>query len=198
MDSPLLLTENAHCSYAHFKECLRLEVIHREGKKKFSWFKILHRVLFSYKKRYYFWWRLANYWHTLPSARYRKWARRINHNLLQKYGADISVAAYIAPGMKINHYVGIVIRAECIIGRNINLRQNTTIGRRDSVNILGKTIIGDNVEIGAHSCIIGDVRIGDNVIIGAMSFINKDIPENSVVYCDKVTTIRERQQKTTG
>lgn len=66
------------------------------------------------------------------------------------------------------------------------------------VNMLDKTIIGDNVEIGAHSCIIGDVRIGDNVIIGAMSFINKDIPENSVVYCDKVTTIRERQQKTAG
>lgn len=195
MEIAHLLAESTNCAYAHFKECLRLEVLNRDGKKAFSWFKVLHRALFSYKKRYYFWWRLANYWHTLPSPRYRKWARKINHNLLRKYGADISVAAYIGPGMKINHYVGIVIRAECVIGRRINLRQNTTIGRRDSTDNSGKTFIGNNVDIGAHSCIIGDIHIGDNVIIGAMSFINKSIPQNSVVYCEKVMTIRERQEK---
>lgn len=178
--------------YEHFKECLRLEVLNKDGKKKFSWVKVLHRVLFSYKKKYYFWWRLANYMHTRPSPRLRKWARRINHKLLQKYGADISIEAVIGPGMKINHYVGIIVRAECVIGRNVKLRQNTTIGRKDSENISGKTVIGDNVDIGAHSCIIGDITIGNNTTIGAAAFVNKDIPDNSVVYSDKPMIVRSK------
>ncbi|MEB8564653.1 DapH/DapD/GlmU-related protein, partial [Salmonella enterica subsp. enterica serovar Lubbock] len=33
-------------------------------------------------------------------------------------------------------------------------------------------IIGNNVDIGANTCIIGSITIGDNVTIGAMSFVN--------------------------
>ncbi|WP_243739111.1 hypothetical protein [Buttiauxella sp. JUb87] len=59
----------------------------------------------------------------------------------------------------------------------MNIRQNTTIGRKSSRGDIGITFIGDNADIGAHSCIIGD-----NVTIGAMTFVNKDIPDNSVIY----------------
>jgi len=177
-------------SYSHLKECLRLEVLNKDGKKKFSWIKVIHRVAFSHKKRFYFWWRLANYLHALPSKRYQKLARKINYKLRIKHGADISVEAHIGPGMKINHFIGIVIRAECIIGKNLNIRQNTTIGRRDSTDLSGQTILGDNVDIGAHSCLIGDINIGDNVKIGAMSFINKDIPSNCTVITHKSNEIK--------
>lgn len=190
--SPAVTDVNDICAYEHFKECLRIEVLNRDGKKKFSWFKVFHRVAFGYKKNFYFWWRLANYLHTQSSERKRKWARRINHGLLRKYGADISVAAFIGPGMKLNHYVGIVVRAESVIGKNINLRQNTTIGRKDSKNPDGKIFIGDNCDIGAHTCIIGDIRIGDNVTIGAMAFVNKDVPAGSLVYSEKSTIIRTK------
>jgi len=94
--------------------------------------------------------------------------------------------------MKLNHYVGIVVRAESVIGKNINLRQNTTIGRKDSKNPDGKIYIGDNCDIGAHTCIIGDIRIGDNVTIGAMAFVNKDVPAGSLVYSEKSTMIRTK------
>lgn len=116
--------------------------------------------------------------------------------LSEKYGADISVAAHIGKGMKINHYIGIIVRAECVIGENLNIRQNTTIGRKDSLLNDGKTIIGNNVDIGAHSCIIGDVIIGDNVTIGAMSFINKDIPSNITVYTQKTNNLIEKNNHT--
>lgn len=179
-------------AYEHLKECLRIEVLNRDGKKKFSWFKVIHRVLFGYKSNYYFWWRLASYMHTLPSPRMQKRARRINHKLLRRYGTDISLEASIGPGMKVNHYVGIVVRAESVIGRNVKLRQNTTIGRKNSEDTSGRIVIGDNVDIGAHSCIIGDITIGDNVTIGAMAFVNKDVPANSVVYCEKSTVVRPK------
>ncbi|MDF2785491.1 MAG: serine acetyltransferase [Pantoea eucrina] len=41
-------------------------------------------MAFGYKKNFYFWWQLANYLHTQPSERKRKWARRINYGLLRK------------------------------------------------------------------------------------------------------------------
>lgn len=169
----------------HFKECLKIEVIDRSGKKPFSWLKVAHRVLFSKKKRFYFWWRFANFLYATQSRRNKSYARKIGTRLSEKYGADISVAAHIGKGMKINHYVGIIVRSECIIGENLNIRQNTTIGRKDSLSKDGMAIIGDNVDIGAHSCIIGDITIGNNVTIGAMSFINKDIPSDITVYTEK-------------
>jgi serine acetyltransferase len=43
--------------------------------------------------------------------------------------------------------------------------------------------IGDNVSIGANSCIIADtLSIGDDVTIGAMSFVNKNIPAGATFY----------------
>ncbi|EPX6645295.1 TPA: serine acetyltransferase [Enterobacter hormaechei] len=186
------LNTSSNESLEHLKECLRIEVINRGGEKKFSWFKVFHRVLFSYKKRFYFWWRLASYLNSSPSKRNKKWARKINANLRCKYGVDISVEANIGAGLKLNHYVGIIIRSECIIGKNANIRQNTTIGRKSSDGIIGMTVIGDNVDIGAHSCIIGDVRIGDNVTIGAMTFVNKDVPANSIIYNPVTAVIKKK------
>ncbi len=192
IDSSIYTNSSSNDALTHFKECLRLEVINRNGEKKFSWLKVLHRVIFSHKKRFYFWWRLANYLNQTPSKRNQKWARKINANLRCKYGVDISVEAKIGSGLKLNHYVGIIIRAECIIGKNANIRQNTTIGRKSSDGIIGMTVIGDNVDIGAHSCIIGDVRIGDNVTIGAMTFVNKDVPANSIIYNPVTAVIKSK------
>lgn len=94
------------------------------------------------------------------------------------------------PGYEAKSYVRIVVRAESVIEKNINLGQNTTIGRKDSKNPGGKVFIGDNCDIGAHTCIIGDIRIGDNVTIGAMSFVNKDMPGDSIVYSEKSMSVR--------
>ncbi|TNV16083.1 serine acetyltransferase [Buttiauxella sp. B2] len=192
MDNGLYSNIQTRNTLEHLKECLRIEVISRGGKKKFSWFKVIHRGLFSSRKRFYFWWRVANYLSGLPSNRYQKWSRKINAKIFRKYGADISTYAHIGAGMKVNHCVGIVIRSECIIGRNMNIRQNTTIGRKSSIGDIGIITIGDNVDIGAHSCIIGDIKIGENVTIGAMTFVNKDIPDNSIVYNTVTSIIKEK------
>ncbi len=78
------------------------------------------------------------------------------------------------------------------VAKGFTLRQNTTIG----IKTLGKRddeykiIIGDNVALGANSCIIGDnLSIGSNVVIGAMSFISKDIPDNCTYYTKKENVI---------
>lgn len=98
----------------------------------------------------------------------------------------------LAKGSLIGHPIGIVVNSGCVIGKNFTLRQNTTIGT--TAQGLGDhqdIIIGDNVSVGANSCIVGSgLTIGDNVTIGAMSFVNKDIPSNSVYMTRKESLVK--------
>jgi serine acetyltransferase len=104
-------------------------------------------------------------------------AKRINKGLARKYGVEIMLGAQIDKGLWLGHPTAITVYSGVRIGRDCNLRQCTTIG---SVEANNKPIeLGDNVDIGAHCCIIGSgIRIGNNVRIGAMSFINKDVPDD--------------------
>lgn len=102
------------------------------------------------------------------------------------------LGADIAEGLAVGHGMGIVITKNVKIGKNFQIRQNTTIG------LDGKTdepiIIGNNVDIGANSCIVGSgISIGDNVIIGAMSFVNKSIPADHTYITTKASFLKSHE-----
>ena len=71
----------------------------------------------------------------------------------------------------------IVISERTIIGNNVNLGQFLNIG----TNHRTPAIIGDNVYIGPHVCIVEDVIIGNKSTIGAGAVVVKDVPENATV-----------------
>lgn len=50
--------------------------------------------------------------------------------------------------------------------------------------------IGNNVWIGAHTCVLPGVTIGDNCVIGAGSMVNRDIPANSLAVGNPCKVIR--------
>lgn len=169
------------------KECLRVEVIGGKDKK-FSWGRTLRHAWRQPKRRFLFWWRVASYLFETKGKKGKRLATLINRRLIHKYNTEIGLGAKIMPGLCVAHHNGIVISCYCEIGTNFLIRQNTTIG----IKVFGKKdneykiSIGNNVSIGANSCIISDnIIIGNNVDIGAMSFINKDIPDNSVCYTKK-------------
>ena len=86
----------------------------------------------------------------------------------------------IGKNFSYSHPFSTIINAKSI-GDNFTIHQNTTIGNKiDGRNDLVPTI-GDNVSIGANSCVIGNVTIGSNVIIGAGTVVVKDVPDNSIV-----------------
>ncbi len=182
----------ASFTFEDLKECLRLEVISRDGKHPFSWFRTLHRVITNDSRRFYFWWRIASYWHHNKSGFLKRKARKINKKLIRKYQIEISLDALIGPGMKINHGIGIVIRPECVIGKGLNIRQGVCIGRKRNGDTSGMARIGDYADIGAAAMIIGDVNLGDNVTIGAAAFVNTDVPDNCVVYNKVISIIRKK------
>lgn len=160
--------------------------------KPFSWLRVIHKAWKCPKRRYHFWWRLASYWYQNETRFMKSAALRINRNLISKYGTEIELGARIAPGLVITHHHGIVINGAVVIGHSFRIRQNTTIGITggNPGQLPISIVIGDNVSIGASSCIIADqINIGDNVVIGAMSFINKDIPGNRTVFTEKTMKI---------
>ena len=178
------------------KECLRCEVLGNK-EKRFSWLSVVHSAYKRPKNRFLFWWRIANYLY-LSEGRYAiKLARLINRRLYFKYNTEIELGAQIGPGLYIGHHAGIVVTRRCKIGRNFTLRQNTTIGlKTDNSNTV---TIGDNVNLGANSCIISEhLVIGDNVTIGAGAFVNHDIPANSTYYSLNHSFIRPKDIPASG
>lgn len=88
----------------------------------------------------------------------------------------IPPATKIGGGIYIAHPYSTVLNADSI-GENFTCIHCTTIGKKDGK----KAVIGNNVTLGANSCVIGDVRIGDNVQVAAGAVVVKDVPDNCIV-----------------
>lgn len=94
-------------------------------------------------------------------------------------------ATAIPPSVKIGRDVllgysglGIVIHAQAVIGNNVKISQNVTIGGR--AGLLHVPVIEDGAEIGAGACVLGPVRIGAGAVIGANAVVLCDVPSGKV------------------
>lgn len=188
IDREFLSVEH-YFAYRHLTECLKEEV--QKGEEPFSWRKTIHRAIKCRDRRFYFWFRLWRYFYATNRFKLFSLAKRKAIKLNREYNIDINPRSTIGPGLKIVHFTGIVIRGNCNIGKNVVIRQNVTIGDRHDTDV-GISYIGDNVEIGANACLIGNIKIGNNVTIGALAFVNKNVPDNSIVYSSNEMIIRER------
>ena len=96
----------------------------------------------------------------------------------------------IGKGLCFAHPYSTVLNAESI-GDNFYCIHCTTLGKKEGK----RPIIGDNVTIGCHACIIGGVRIGNNVTIGAGAVIVKDVPDNAIVVGNPQRIIGYKENK---
>lgn len=97
-------------------------------------------------------------------------------------GCDIKASTQIGEGFELYHSAhASVISPGTIIGRNVSLRQNTTIGAKGFQGAEKSPVIEDDVTIGPNVCIIGDITIGKGATIGAGAVVVKDVPPYSVV-----------------
>ena len=150
--------------------------------RKFSLWKLWRRAVKHSGRGYVFWFRLAQYFYAKDSITLKSMGKWVNRRLVRRYSVEIMLGVDIGEGLWVGHPIGIVVNSGCSIGKNFSIRQNTTIGTTETRLGMHEAIhIGDNVSVGANSCIVGTgLTIGDNVTIGAMSFVNKDVPSNCV------------------
>jgi serine O-acetyltransferase len=120
----------------------------------------------------------------LQTWRVSNWLWRQRRNdlalLLQSLSSDqlsvsIHPSASIGTQVFLDHATGIIIGAFAVIGDEVTILQNVTIGRKHSEPDRAPKI-GRGVYLSAGSSIIGGVSIGDFAKIGAGAVVEHDVP----------------------
>lgn len=96
-------------------------------------------------------------------------------------GIEIHPAAMIGRRFFIDHGMGVVIGATCIIGDDVLLYQGVTLGGTGNERGKRHPTLGNHVVVGAGAKVLGNIVIGDNVRIGAGSVVVKAVPDNVTV-----------------
>lgn len=130
-------------------------------------------------------WALFVYRLSAPRKNIRNRVIRIPYfvlnRLMQKFievtcGIHLPESAVIGRRLNIEHFGGIVIHGNCIIGDDVTIRQGVTLGNKGSGQLAKAPNIGHRVDIGAGAKIIGSVTIGDDAKIGANAVVLVDVP----------------------
>jgi serine O-acetyltransferase len=114
------------------------------------------------------------------------------HKLVQiATGIDIPSSVKAGRGLYICHPGGIVLNGGVVLGSDVNLSQQVTIGVGGFGDRRGTPVIGDRVYIGPGAKIFGPITIGDESIIGANAVVNRSVPPRSIVVGVPGRVIRE-------
>ncbi|CAB4767110.1 unannotated protein [freshwater metagenome] len=96
-------------------------------------------------------------------------------------GVEIHPGATIGRRFFIDHGMGVVIGETSIIGNDVLMYHDVTLGARTYKKGKRHPTIGDNVIIGAGARVIGDVTIGKDAVVGANTLVTRDVPEHATL-----------------
>jgi serine O-acetyltransferase len=94
-------------------------------------------------------------------------------------GIDLPCETVVGRRLLFEHFGGIVISGDTVIGDDVIIRHGVTLGLRRK-GVRGAPIIGNRVDIGAGAKILGPVRIGDDAVIGANAVVLHDVPAGAL------------------
>ena len=171
-----------------YKECLdyiRSDYYRIIGKRDVGVFRMWTSTFLDRGFHFLFWLRLSNCNNLLLGG--------VSRFIYQVIGCMFHISVHrqtkIGYGLRIVHNGPIVINVSTIIGDNVDIYQNTTIGSM----FLKAAQIGNNVYIGPSVCIVEDVKIGDGVTIGAGAVIVKDVEAGTTVAGNPAKVISHKE-----
>jgi len=107
---------------------------------------------------------------------------RIHANLVRSTtGIEIHPAAKIGRRLFIDYGMGVVIGATAVIGNDVMICHDVTLGARTNEPGKRHPTIGNNVVIGSGARVLGDISIGDGVKINANVVVTKSVPARTMV-----------------
>jgi serine O-acetyltransferase len=136
-------------------------------------------VLLTYPGLHAVWgYRIA---HFLWNLKLKLIARIYSNWIRAATGVEIHPAAKIGRRFFIDHGTGVVIGATAVVGDDVLIYHDVTLGAR--TNDAGKRhpTIGNNVVIGSGARVLGDINIGEGVRINANLVVTKSVPARTMV-----------------
>ena len=107
---------------------------------------------------------------------------RIHSNLVRSTtGIEIHPAAKIGRRFFIDHGMGVVIGATAVIGEDVMIYHDVTLGAKSGGTGKRHPTIGNNVVIGAGARIIGDITVGDGAKVSANMVVSRSVPASTSV-----------------
>ena len=107
---------------------------------------------------------------------------RIHSNWIRAVtGIEIHPAAKIGRRFFIDHGMGVVIGATAIVGDDVMIYHDVTLGARTGGSGKRHPTIGNNVVIGAGARVLGDISVGNGVKIAANMVVTKSVPASTNV-----------------
>ncbi|MBE9609558.1 serine O-acetyltransferase [Chitinilyticum piscinae] len=94
-------------------------------------------------------------------------------------GIDLPCETRVGRRLRIDHFGGVIISGDTVIGDDVILRHGVTLGLRHEGQ-RGAPVLGNRVEIGAGAKVLGAVTIGDGAVIGANAVVLSDVPAGAV------------------
>lgn len=97
------------------------------------------------------------------------------------FQVDIHPAAKIGKGVFIDHATGIVIGETAVVGDNVSMLHDVTLGGTGKVGGDRHPKIGNGVLIGAGAKVLGNIKVGENARIAAGSLVLKEVRSGCTV-----------------
>ncbi len=97
------------------------------------------------------------------------------------FAVDIHPATRIGSGVMIDHATGIVFGETAVVGNDVSIMQDVTLGGTGAHRGDRHPKIMDGVLIGAGAKVLGNITVGDHARIAACSVVLKDVPPRCTV-----------------
>lgn len=117
-------------------------------------------------------------------------------------GIEIHPGAQIGRRFFVDHGCGVVIGETAIIGDDVTLFHQVTLGSTGWWNDAKRDPgarrhprLGDGVMVGANASVLGPVVIGDNATIGAHALVLGDVPSGALVHAPRGTVLEARADR---
>ena len=118
-------------------------------------------------------------WHRLGSAMSHRrlflLGRLVSNIAPLLTGIEIHPAAQLGRRIIIDHGMGVVIGETAVVGDDVYMYHQVTLGGTSSARGKRHPTIGRNVIIGAGAKILGDILVGDDARVGANAVVVQDV-----------------------
>jgi serine O-acetyltransferase len=94
-------------------------------------------------------------------------------------GIDLPCETRVGRRLLLEHFGGIIISGDSVIGDDVVIRHGVTLGLARSGQA-GSPVLGNRVDVGAAAKFLGNVRIGDDAVIGANAVVLTDVPPGAL------------------